>query len=141
VENNWDFNHIGLVVKDINKVEKFVKLTGIGHVEKFSIDENGVQRDVKWLLHIGALTIDLHKDIPEEVLVNESIKKDGQGLHHIAFHVDDIEKEIQDLSSAGAKLLMKQDITDGVLMKKGILAFLSIQDMGVALELKQIDES
>ena len=142
MKKDWKFHHIGLVVKDIGQVEQLVNLTGIGYIEKFSIVENGKKKDVKWFLHIGALTIDLHGEVPDDrVLINDSIKRDGQGLHHIAFHVDDIDKEIKDLNDAGAKLLYRQEITDGVTIKSGVLAFLGIQEMGVTLELTQVNEA
>jgi methylmalonyl-CoA/ethylmalonyl-CoA epimerase len=56
----------------------------------------------------GETKIELLEGISEESVISKYIAKKGEGIHHIAFEVSDIEAEMKRLSDEGFILLNEQ---------------------------------
>jgi len=54
---------------------------------------------------VGDTRIELLEPTSEASTVHQFIQKRGEGIHHIAFHVDDIEASIAQLKEMGYRLL------------------------------------
>jgi len=125
--------HIGIAVKDINESNKvFKKLFGKRHYKTEEVESEGVKTS---FFKIGKNKVELLEATSEDSPIAKFIKKKGEGIHHIAFDVDDIEKEIKRLQKEGFNLIHNKP-------KKGadnkLIAFLHPKSTnGVLIELCQ----
>ena len=84
--------HLGIAVKDIKKSnELFANLFGVPHYKIEEVESEGVKTS---FFNIGPNKIELLEATKPDSPIAKFIEKKGEGIHHIAFDVDDIEKEI-----------------------------------------------
>ena len=125
--------HIGIAVKDIKESNKlFEKLLGKPHYKTETVKSEGVKTS---FFKVGTNKIELLEATCEDSPIAKFILKKGEGMHHIAFEVDDIELEIKRLQKEGFKVLNETP-------KKGadnkLVAFLHPKSTnGVLIELCQ----
>lgn len=92
-------DHIGIAVKDLNKsIPLFEKLLTTTCYKKESVDAEKV---ITAFLKTGETKIELLQDENPDGIITKFIEKKGEGIHHIAFEVDNIETEIQRLIKEG----------------------------------------
>jgi methylmalonyl-CoA/ethylmalonyl-CoA epimerase len=95
--------HIGVAVRDLNDAQKtFETLLNLSpsHVQR--VEEQKV--DVS-SFHVDDTNIELTCGISEESPISKFIEKRGEGIHHMAFEVDDIRAELARLRDAGVRLI------------------------------------
>ena len=125
--------HIGIAVKSIeNSNDLFEKLFGEPHYKIEDVESEGVKTS---FFKIGKNKIELLEATNENSPIAKFIEKKGEGIHHIAFDVDDIKKEIKRLKKEGFIVLNEKP-------KKGadnkLVAFLHPKSTnGVLIELCQ----
>jgi methylmalonyl-CoA/ethylmalonyl-CoA epimerase len=97
--------HIGIAVKDIEKSnELFSKLFG-KHYKTEKVEGESVLTS---FFKIGDNKIELLEATDPESAIAKFIEKRGEGIHHIAFEVQDIHKEMDRLQKEGFTLLSKE---------------------------------
>ncbi|WP_303316674.1 methylmalonyl-CoA epimerase [Flavivirga abyssicola] len=95
--------HIGIAVKNLeNSNELFSKLFGKPHYKIEEVKSEGVNTS---FFKIGDNKIELLEATKEDSPIAKFIDKKGEGIHHIAFDVTDIEAEIKRLKNEGFKVL------------------------------------
>ena len=95
--------HIGIAVKDIKESNKlFANLFGERHYKMEEVESEGVKTS---FFKIGANKIELLEATKKDSPIAKFIDKKGEGIHHIAFDVDDIESEIKRLKKEGFVVL------------------------------------
>ena len=95
--------HIGIAVKNLKQSNKlFQKLLGTAHYKIEAVLSEGVNTS---FFEVGPNKIELLEATNEESPIAKFIAKKGEGIHHIAFAVDDIEKEMKRLREEGFTLL------------------------------------
>ena len=95
--------HIGIAVKDISASnELFAKLFGEQHYKVEEVESEGVKTS---FFKIGENKIELLEATKENSPIAKFIEKKGEGIHHIAFDVENIEEEIKRLKSEGFVVL------------------------------------
>ena len=125
--------HIGIAVQNIEASNKlFAKIFGKPHFKSEKVKSEGV---VTSFFEIGDSKIELLASTSEESPIFKYLEKSGVGMHHVAFAVEDIEKEMTRLKQEGIRLLNESP-------KRGadnkIICFLHPQDTnGVLVELCQ----
>lgn len=125
--------HIGIAVKDLeNSNQLFAKLFGKPHYKTETVESEGVSTS---FFDVGPNKIELLQALNSESPIAKFIDKKGEGVHHIAFAVDDIVAEIERLKSEGFIVLNETP-------KKGadnkLVAFLHPKSTnGVLIELCQ----
>ena len=96
-------NHIGIAVRSISKALPLYE-TVFGMVnEGEEIAESQGVRVV--FLSTGNTRIELLEPINERSAVYKFIEKRGEGIHHIALEVEDIEERIKDLKTNGLQMI------------------------------------
>ena len=91
--------HIGIAVKDISASnELFSKLFGEPHYKVEEVKSEGVKTS---FFKIGENKIELLEATKEDSPIAKFINKKGEGIHHIAFDVENIEEEIKRLLKEG----------------------------------------
>ena len=125
--------HIGIAVKDLDESNAlFEKLFGAPAYKSEEVASEGV---ITSFFENGPNKIELLAATNPDSPIAKFIKKKGEGIHHIAFDVEDIEKEIDRLKKEGFVVLNE-------IPKKGadnkIIAFLHPKSTnGVLIELCQ----
>ena len=95
--------HIGIAVTDLKKSEDlFEKLLGKKPYKKEEVASEGV---VTSFFKIGNQKIELLKGNNSESPIQKFIEKRKEGVHHIALHVDSIQKEVERLESLGFEFI------------------------------------
>ena len=95
--------HIGIAVTDLKKSEDlFEKLLAKKPYKKEEIASEGV---VTSFFKIGNQKIELLKGNNSESPIQKFIEKRKEGIHHIALHVDSIQKEVERLESLGFEFI------------------------------------
>jgi len=95
--------HIGIAVKDIYKANKLYELL---LNTSFYKTETVVSEAVKTsFFRTGETKIELLEALNDESPIAKFIEKKGEGIHHIAFEVEDIELEMARLKNEGFVLI------------------------------------
>lgn len=95
--------HIGIAVKDLEKSNKlFAKLFGQAHYKIEEVASEGVRTS---FFKSGPNKIELLEGIDPNSPISKFIEKKGEGIHHIAFAVNDIVAEIERLKGEGFIIL------------------------------------
>jgi methylmalonyl-CoA/ethylmalonyl-CoA epimerase len=95
--------HIGIAVKDIkNSNALFAKLFGKEHYKIEAVESEGVSTS---FFMLGETKIELVQATTENSAITKFIEKKGEGIHHIAYEVDDIYKEIERLKKEGFEMI------------------------------------
>ena len=95
--------HIGIAVKNLeDSNELFEKLLGVPHYKIEDVLSEGVKTS---FFKSGPNKIELLEAMNEDSPIAKYIDKKGEGIHHIAFEVDDIIAEIERLKNEGFKVL------------------------------------
>jgi methylmalonyl-CoA/ethylmalonyl-CoA epimerase len=98
--------HIGIAVKNMAESEKLYEtLLGTGCYKKEAVESEKVTTA---FFQKGETKIELLESSDPEGVIAKFIEKKGEGLHHIAFEVEDIKAEMERLKSQGFKLLMEE---------------------------------
>lgn len=125
--------HIGIAVKDISKSDElFKKLFGVEAYKLEEVSSEGVKTS---FFQVGPNKIELLEATSPESPVAKFIEKKGEGIHHIAFEVEDISAELDRLKKEGFDLIHSTP-KDGADNK--LIAFLHPKSTGgVLIELCQ----
>ena len=97
--------HIGLAVKNLEaSINIYSKLFDKQPYKQESVESEGVK--VSFFM-VGDTKIELLQPTNKDSPISDFLEKKGEGIHHIAFNVDDIEAEIKRLSAEGFVVLNK----------------------------------
>lgn len=95
--------HIGIAVKSLKDADKlYTELLGIAPYKMETVESEGVNTS---FFQLGESKIELLEATKPESAIAKFIEKRGEGMHHIAFAVDDIYAEMERLREAGYRLL------------------------------------
>ena len=95
--------HIGIAVKNLHEAnELFTKLLGKEHYKTEAVATEAVNTS---FFEAGSVKVELLEATSPDSPIARFIEKKGEGIHHIAFEVEDIEKEIQRLKGLGFQVL------------------------------------
>ena len=125
--------HIGIAVDDIEASNKlFAKIFGKENFKSESVESESV---ITSFFQVGESKIELVAATNQNSPIAKYLDKNKEGMHHIAFDVQDIKAEMKRLQSEGIRTLNDQP-------KKGadnkLICFLHPKDTnGVLIELCQ----
>ncbi|HDD31675.1 MAG TPA: methylmalonyl-CoA epimerase [Thermococcus litoralis] len=95
-------DHIGIAVKNLEDVIKIWENLGL-KVEE--IEEVPDQKVRTAIFHAGETRIELLEATAEDSPIAKFIEKRGEGIHHIALGVDNIEEHLEKLKEKGFRLI------------------------------------
>ncbi len=91
--------HIGIAVKDLEKSnEVYAKLLGKAHYKTELVESENVNTS---FFQIGESKIELLGATSQESAIAKYLDKRGEGIHHLAFAVENIEAEVERLKAEG----------------------------------------
>ena len=95
--------HIGVAVNNIDETLKvFVNTLGLKHEKTITLEERKLKIA---LLEAGETKIELCEPMDKEGTIAKFLQNRGEGIHHIAFKVTDIEDMLKQLKSKGVTLI------------------------------------
>lgn len=98
-----NIEHIGIAVKNLEEANKTYRaILGSEHYKTETVESEGVDTS---FFKIGESKIELLAATRVDSPIAKFIEKRGEGIHHIAFNVEDIESEIERLKGEGFTLL------------------------------------
>ena len=98
--------HIGIAVKSMaDSIPLFEKLLNTRHYKIELVASEGV--NTAFLLQNGT-KLELLESVEADGIISKYIERKGEGMHHIAFEVEDIWAEMNRLKEAGFMLLNQE---------------------------------
>ncbi|MBN3583573.1 methylmalonyl-CoA epimerase [Algoriphagus aestuarii] len=95
--------HIGIAVTDLEKSNTlFARLLGKEHFKTEIVDGEGVETS---FFQIGETKVELLQATRTDSPIAKFIDRKSEGVHHIAFDVEDIQAEVERLKSEGFEIL------------------------------------
>jgi methylmalonyl-CoA/ethylmalonyl-CoA epimerase len=95
--------HIGIAVKDLKTSNTvFAKILGVSHYKEEHIAHEGVNTS---FFKVGNEKIELLEAVNSSSTIAKFLNSKGEGVHHIAFSVDNITTEIERLKLEGFTII------------------------------------
>jgi methylmalonyl-CoA/ethylmalonyl-CoA epimerase len=96
-------DHVGIAVLDLDRAARqYEAAFGMPLVHRETVESQGVDAA---LLDIGPAHVELLQPLGPETVVGRFISKRGEGLHHVAYRVVDIDATLAALKKAGVELI------------------------------------
>ncbi len=123
--------HIGIAVKNLDEsIKLYEKLLGI---KCYAIEEVKDQKVKTAFFKVGETKIELLESTELDGSIGKFIEKRGEGIHHIAFAVEDINQSLKESEEIGIQLIDQKPRTGA---EKLNIAFLHPKSTnGVLIEL------
>ncbi len=98
--------HIGIAVSDLEETVKlYEEILGL---KCYGIEEVKDQKVRTAFFSVGQTKVELLESTDPEGPVGRFIEKRGQGVHHLAFATENLEKTLDDLEKKGVQLIDKK---------------------------------
>ena len=98
--------HIGIAVKDIDAADAlYTTLLGVPPYKRETVQSEHV---VTSFFKVGPNKIELVMPTSESSAIHKFLEKRGEGIHHIAYAVQDIRQVMQEKAAAGFQLLSSE---------------------------------
>ena len=95
--------HIGIAVRNLEEANKTYKaILGVESYKTEKVESEGVDTS---FFKVGESKIELLAATNPESPIAKFLEKRGEGIHHLAFNVEDIQSEIERLKGEGFVLL------------------------------------
>jgi methylmalonyl-CoA/ethylmalonyl-CoA epimerase len=132
--NRYDLHHLGIVVADLDAATANYEALGFTNPERMPMPEQGV---ILVTFNAGPGVVEIISPTDPEGAIARFLNKRGDGMHHIAYRVDDIETELHRLAADGVRLI---DETPRIGAHGWRVAFIHPESCcGVLTELVQIN--
>jgi methylmalonyl-CoA/ethylmalonyl-CoA epimerase len=98
--------HIGIAVKDLE--ESIAYYENVLGLKCYAIEEVADQKVRTAFFMIGQTKIELLESTSPEGPIGKFIEKKGEGIHHLAFAVENLEEALEETETKGIQLIDKQ---------------------------------
>jgi methylmalonyl-CoA/ethylmalonyl-CoA epimerase len=99
----YNIDHVAIAVHDLEQaIADYRRLYGVEPLRRETVVEQGVEEA---MLPVGGSFVQLLRPLDAESPVGRFLSTRGEGLHHIAFAVADIDKALGHLEHEGARLI------------------------------------
>jgi methylmalonyl-CoA epimerase len=101
--NTTVIDHVGIAVKNIDETLKFWETSlGIKCSDRRTVED---QKVTAAFLPIKGSEIELLEATSDESAIAKFIEKKGEGIHHLAIRVDNLEAALDEFKAGGVKLI------------------------------------
>jgi LAO/AO transport system kinase len=96
-------HHVGIAVRSLEEASsRFGGLLGLREGARYELPEFGVK---VLFLPVGDSNLELLEPLGQGSTVASFLARRGEGVHHVCFEVDDIEKSLAEFAAQGARLI------------------------------------
>ena len=106
---SYSIDHLGIAVKSLAQARKFYENLGMEIHGEETVEAEKVKVA---MVPVGESRIELLEATSEESAIAKFIAKRGEGLHHVALHVSNLQEAVDRLKASGARLI-SEEITVG----------------------------
>jgi methylmalonyl-CoA/ethylmalonyl-CoA epimerase len=99
-------DHIGIAVNDLDQAMKLYR-DAFG-IEPSMVYESSYTKAKIAFFPLGENRIELIQPVTPESVVGRFLEKKGEGIHHIAYAVKDVDKSLAELETKGIQLIDKE---------------------------------
>ena len=93
--------HIGIAVKDLESAKDFyTKALGLKVGREETLEGMKIA-----FIRVGKVNLELIQSATDEGVIAKFIARRGEGVHHIAYEVDDVSSALEELKGQGVKLV------------------------------------
>ena len=111
--------HIGIAVKSIEESKKYYE--EVLGLKCYSVEEVAEQKVKTAFFQVGDTKIELLESTSPDGPIGKFIEKKGEGMHHLAFAVNNTNEALQDVGSKGVQLIDKSSRNGAEGLKIGFL--------------------
>ncbi len=103
MESNWEFSHVGLVVRDWKKTVEYFKSLGIFNIPSAEpqVMEGKKAKVIGAHVYLGPLWIEVWQPVSGDTVQQRFLDTHGEGINHIGFYVPDIESARAAMTAKG----------------------------------------
>ena len=102
----YTIEHIGIAVKSLAVSNPlFQRLLGVAPYKEEEVADQGVMTS---FFRTGESKVELLEALNPESPIHKCVERKGEGIHHIAFEVEDIRAEMKRLKEEGFQLLQEE---------------------------------
>jgi methylmalonyl-CoA/ethylmalonyl-CoA epimerase len=132
----YNIHHVAVAVNDLDaSLESFAMQYNVLPSSREVVEEQGVEEA---MIAIGGSHIQILQPLGPETPVGRFIERNGEGMHHIAFAVADIDAALDHLKEQGARLIDEKPRIGGGGHK---IAFVHPKEVaGTLIELVEVDD-
>ena len=115
-------DHIGVIVRDMDKAIEQYQALGIGPFEPLSETPtdrklygkpaDDIRNKVR-VAQMGNIRFELAQPVSGESIQKEFLERRGEGINHLSFAVDDLDKEVAKLAEKGFKVAFRGKFQEG----------------------------
>ena len=95
-------DHLGIAVNSIQAARSFYEALGLEVAQEETVEHEQVRVA---MIPVAESRIELLEPTAEDSPVGRFLKKRGEGLHHVALHVENIAGTLQALKAKGVRLI------------------------------------
>lgn len=138
-------DQIGMAVKDVDKMVEFYTSCGLGPFRVVEVDikdfiYKGKRSDCRLKVGVMAgppISIEMIQVLKGETPHSDFIKEKGEGVHHLGFHVDDLEGVLAEFAKEGINPVFRGGVPD-----KSEFAYLDTDKLvGLTIEVSQLSKN
>ncbi|MGH9524296.1 MAG: methylmalonyl-CoA epimerase [Terriglobales bacterium] len=101
----FSIDHLGIAVKSLADAKAFYERLGLKVMPEEVVEQEKVRLA---MVPIGESRIELLEPTADDSPIAKYLAKRGEGLHHVAFHVTDLPHLVEQLKTAGVRLINDQ---------------------------------
>jgi methylmalonyl-CoA epimerase len=127
-------SHIGLAVRDLDAaIDLYQRVFGLELIHRWEAEADGMEAAS---LRVGQLEIELMQPTGPDTPVGRFLERRGEGVHHVAYRVDDVASALEEARAAGLEAIDQGPRSGGD--GRTLVAFLHPKStLGALTELEQ----
>jgi methylmalonyl-CoA/ethylmalonyl-CoA epimerase len=99
-------DHVGVAVPDLDaRIALYERTLGMALSHRERVESQGVEAA---LLDVGDGHVELLQPLGPDTVVGKFIERRGEGLHHVAYAVEDIDATLNRFKESGVELIDEQ---------------------------------
>lgn len=99
-------SHIGIAVRDLSQqISLYRDVLGLPFVGLEEVEDQGVRVA---LFRVGEVTVELLEPKTQDSPIAKFLQKHGEGIHHLAYAVQDLPRTLEALAAKGVELIDKE---------------------------------
>ena len=99
----YNLDHVAIAVHDLDvAIAEYERLYGVTPLHREVVEAQGVEEA---MLPVGGSFVQLLQPLSADTPVGKFLERHGEGLHHVAYAVVDIEAALAHLQAEGARLI------------------------------------
>jgi methylmalonyl-CoA/ethylmalonyl-CoA epimerase len=98
-------DHLGIAVRDLQQARMFYELLGMDIGPEEVVEHEKVKTV---MIPVGESRIELLEPTSSDSVIGRFLERRGEGMHHVALHVDDIADVFAEMKGAGMRLVSEE---------------------------------